>query len=314
MAPSTTTAAMIEVSGLTKHYGAVTAVDDIAFTVAPGSVFAFLGTNGAGKSTTIGCLTTTVAFDNGAAHVAGADVAREPDRVRRAIGVVFQDSLMDATLSVRENLTTRARFYPTDAATVTTRIAELAELVELTGFLDRPYGGLSGGQRRRADIARALLHEPELLFLDEPTAGLDPASRATVWATIAALREQRGLTVFLTTHYMEETEQADRICIIDAGRIVAEGTPAQLRAAHSRSILTITTRDRAGLDAVLEGAGADADTGDTGDVVTIPVDGAARAREILRLHADGVIDFEFRHGRMDDVFLAVTRERVGAHR
>ncbi len=286
---------MIEVSGLTKRYGDVTAVDDITFAVRSGSVFAFLGTNGAGKSTTIGCLTTTIPFETGTVRIAGADLARDPDRVRRAIGVVFQESLMDAALTVRENLVTRARFYPMDAATIAARIAELAELVELTEFLDRRYGALSGGQRRRADIARALLHEPALLFLDEPTAGLDPASRATVWATIDSLRERRGLTVFLTTHYMEETEQADRICIIDAGRVIAEGTPAQLRAAHSRSILTIVTR--------------------AGDDLTIHVADAAQARAILDAHADDIADFEFRHGRMDDVFLALTgRDRTSAGR
>ena len=302
----------IEAAGLTKRYGRIIAVNEVSFTVRAGSVFAFLGTNSAGKSTTIGCLTTTVPFDGGAVRVAGADMAREPERVRRSIGVVFQESLMDGALTVRENLATRARFYRKNARAIAARIDDLSDLVELREFLDRRYGTLSGGQRRRADIARALLHEPAILFLDEPTAGLDPASRAVVWSTIHGLRERRGLTVFLTTHYMEETEEADMVCIIDAGRIVAEGTPAQLRAAHSRSILTVTSRDPVRLESVLARVSADA-TGD-GSVATIRVDSADAAREILAALGDAVTDFEFRHGRMDDVFLTLTgghRARVG---
>lgn len=304
----------IEVAGLTKRYGAVTAVNDLSFTVPAGSVFAFLGTNGAGKTTTIGCLTTTTPFDRGAVRVAGSDVVRDPGVVRQRIGVVFQESLMDAALTVRENLQTRARLYRTDASRISARIEELSDLIDLAPFLDRRYGRLSGGQRRRADIARALLHEPSLLFLDEPTAGLDPASRAAVWSTIRALRERRGLTVFLTTHYMEETEEADDVCIIDSGARIAEGSPHQLRAAHSSSILTVTTRDARGLRAVLQRVGVSNAAQDR-SVVTIHVDRADQALAILTAHGDAVVDFEFRHGRMDDVFLALTAARDrGANR
>lgn len=298
----------IEVAGLTKRYGSAAAVKDLSFTVPAGSVFAFLGTNGAGKSTTIGCLTTTTLFDHGAVNVAGSDVLRDPGIVRKRIGVVFQDSLMDAALTVRENLQTRCRLYGLEASRISARIEELSDLIDLDPFLDRRYGRLSGGQRRRADIARALLHEPSLLFLDEPTAGLDPASRAAVWSTIRMLRERRGLTVFLTTHYMEETEEADDVCIIDAGVLIAEGSPRGLRAAHSRSILTVTTRDVGGLRAVLERVGVD-DAAQDGSVVTIHVDHADQAMSILTAHGDAVVDFEFRHGRMDDVFLALTTAR-----
>lgn len=298
---------VIDVVGLTKRYGSVHAVDDVSFAVPAGSVFAFLGTNGAGKSTTIGCLTTTIPFDAGVVRMAGTDIARDADAVRRSIGVVFQDSLMDGALTVRENLRTRARYYSADDSKTLARIGELSALIGLDRVLDQRYGSLSGGQRRRADIARALLHEPPLLFLDEPTSGLDPASRAAVWSTIRTLRERRGLTVFLTTHYMEETEEADRICIIDAGRIIADGTPAQLRAAHSRSILTIVTRDRAALDAIVERVGAEATDAD--DAVDVRVDDTDQALAILRAHGDAVADFEFRHGRMDDVFLALTAGR-----
>lgn len=287
---TTRTAAPTVVRGLTKRYGDVTAVDDVSFEVPPGAVFAFLGTNGAGKSTTIGALTTVIEPDAGAISVAGHDVRTEGDAVRRSIGVVFQDSLLDAALTVRENLTVRARPYLGSTALIRERIESLTDLIDLGGFLDRRYGRLSGGQRRRADIARALLHDPEIVFLDEPTTGLDPASRQAVWHTVHELRERIGLTVFLTTHYLEETEEADRVCIIDRGRIIAEGTPDDLRARYSSSILTLVTAD---------------------GTERLSVADAAEARVILAARGDRILDFEFRHGRMDDVFLALTGRAAG---
>lgn len=302
-------AAAIEVSALTKRYEGVLAVDDISFEVAVGSVFAFLGTNGAGKSTTIGCVTTVLPFEAGEIAVDGHDVRRDAEPVRRQIGVVFQDSVLDAGLTARENLATRARFYTDDRGRIGERIAELSGLIGLDHLLDRRYGKLSGGQRRRVDIARALLHSPSILFLDEPTAGLDPASRAIVWSTIHDLRDRHGLTVFLTTHYMEETEEADLVSIIDEGRIIAQGSPAELRAKHSHSILTVTSTDREGLGRLAAASGV-AIT-DRGDTVELRVPDAQVARRLLADHGDDVLDFEFRHGRMDDVFLALTgREHV----
>jgi len=302
-------ATAISVSGLTKRFGDVLAVDDISFEVAAGSVFAFLGTNGAGKSTTIGCVTTVSPFDAGEIAIAGHDVRRDGEPVRGQIGVVFQDSMLDAQLTARENLTTRARFYLSDRAQIRDRVAELSALIGLDDFLDRRYGKLSGGQRRRVDIARALLHSPAILFLDEPTAGLDPASRAIVWSTVHDLRDRHGLTVFLTTHYMEETEEADLVSIIDKGRIIAQGTPTQLRAQHSHSILTITSRDPRGLETLAAASGLV--TTQRVGTVEVRVRDAGVARRLLADHGEDVIDFEFRHGRMDDVFLALTgREHI----
>ncbi len=298
----------IEVDGLVKSYRSVRAVDDVGFSVLDGQLFAFLGANGAGKSTTIGCLTTLLRADAGSMRVAGHDVRTQAEAVRAAIGVVFQRSLLDDGLTVRENLRLRATLSRVPRGRFASRLAELSALIELDEVLDRPYGRLSGGQRRRADIARALLHEPATLFLDEPTAGLDPASRVAVWSAIARLRRDHGLTVFLTTHYMEETEEADQVCIIDAGRLVASGTPTQLRARYSRSILSITTSDPAGLLADAGPAAASVEI--DGDIVRIAVAGADDARRILAAHGDRVRDFEFRHGRMDDVFLALTRVRT----
>lgn len=294
----------VDVSGLTKRYRDKVAVDDISFSVADGGVFAFVGTNGAGKSTTIGCLTTVLPFEAGEVRVTGHDVRRDGERVREAIGVVFQESLLDPLLTVRENLRLRGRLSRVARASLDTKIGDVSGLIGLDDFLDRRYGKLSGGQKRRADIARALLHEPAVLFLDEPTAGLDPASRALVWSTLHELSTRGDLTIFLTTHYLEETEEAARVCIIDDGRIIADDTPARLRAQYSRSLLTVTSDQPDSLVGLAHAVGAQP-TRDA-DVVVIGVDGAGTARRILAAHGDATRDFEFRHGRMDDVFLALT--------
>ncbi|WP_264159364.1 ABC transporter ATP-binding protein [Mycetocola spongiae] len=273
--------------------------------MAEGSIFAFLGTNGAGKSTTISCITTVTPFDGGTILVAGLTVGRDDTAIRHQIGVVFQQSILDSELTVRENLTVRAGFYGISGRERRERIAELSGLVALDDFLDRPYGQLSGGQKRRADIARALVHRPRILFLDEPTAGLDPQSREQVWTTIHALNKNVGLTVFLTTHYMEETEEADRVCVIDRGEIVAEGTPGQLRREYSRSILSITpvpgSTER--ITAALASWGMECEAG---EVLRITVENSMQSRHILAALGEDVADFEFRHGTMDDVFLALT--------
>jgi len=293
----------IVVRNLTKRYRSTVAVDDIGFEVEAGSVFAFVGTNGAGKSTTIACLTALLDLDAGQVTVLGHDIRTEPDAVRAAIGVVFQESVLDPLLTVRENLRVRGSFYGSTPKAVDARIRELSALIGLDDVLGRRYGRISGGEKRRADIARALLADPSLIFLDEPTAGLDPAGRALVWSTIRELRERHGLTVFLTTHYMEETEEADRVCMIDHGRLVAQGTPAELRATYSRSVLTVTSRDPAALAKLAAKAGCEIDDGTPAQIF---VPRAEVALRILREHADAVVDFEFKHGTMDDVFLAVT--------
>ncbi|WP_295842116.1 ABC transporter ATP-binding protein [uncultured Microbacterium sp.] len=291
----------IEVVDLCRDYGARRAVHDLSLSVPAGSVFAFLGENGAGKSTTIGCITTTLTPTSGSITVNGYDVEHEPHNVRASIGAVFQSSLLDPLLSVRENLAIRAGFYGLDAREARRRIETLSDLVGLGSFLERRYGPLSGGQKRRADIARALVHEPRVLFLDEPTAGLDPQSRERIWATIHELRASRGTTVFLTTHYMEETENADRVSIIDKGRIIAEGTPAQLRSQYSSSILTVRSDNQAGVVAGCRARGIDARV--VGGDIEIPLASSQAARELLSVLP--INDFEFRHGTMDDVFLAL---------
>jgi ABC-2 type transport system ATP-binding protein len=226
--------AAVQADGLVKHYGSgngvIEAVRGVDLRVESGEVFGFLGPNGAGKSTTVRMLTTLLSITSGTATVAGIDVAREPDAVRHRIGVALQEAGLDDRQSGRELLVLQARLFGLSAAEATARAAELLELVELEDAADRRIKGYSGGMKRRLDLASALVHRPEVLFLDEPTTGLDPASRLTVWDELRRINE-RGTTVFLTTQYLEEADQlCDRLAIIDDGRIVREGTPARLKA------------------------------------------------------------------------------------
>src|SRR5699024_9772710 len=220
-ATNLTMSPILKVRDLVKRYGDTVAVDGLSFDVSQAEIFAFLGENGAGKTTTISCLIGIDQATSGEIELQGGQVDSEK------LGVVFQQSVLDPLLSAKENLETRGQLYP---GVGKQRVAQLIEQIGMEGFADRRYGVLSGGEKRRTDIARALLHSPDILFLDEPTAGLDPRSRRQVWDTINSLRNDVGLTVFLTTHYMEETELADSVLIIDRGKEVASGTPMELRA------------------------------------------------------------------------------------
>jgi ABC-2 type transport system ATP-binding protein len=228
------TSSAVEAEGLVKTYrsraGTVEAVRGVDLRVETGELFGFLGPNGAGKSTMIRMLTTLLSVTSGTARVAGHDVAREPDAVRRRIGVALQEAGLDPRQTGRELLVLQGRLFDLSAREAAERSVELLELVELTEAADRPIKGYSGGMKRRLDLASALVHEPEVLFLDEPTTGLDPASRLTVWDEVRRINE-RGTTVFLTTQYLEEADQlCDRLAIIDDGKIVREGTPPRLKA------------------------------------------------------------------------------------
>src|SRR3954452_15524188 len=235
-----TSAPAVEAAGLVKHYGDIEAVRGVDLRVDAGEVFGFLGPNGAGKSTTVRMLTTLLSITAGSARVAGIDVARDPDAVRRRIGVALQEAGLDSRQTGRELLVLQGRLFALSTAEAQRRAEPLLELVELEDAADRRIKGYSGGMKRRLDLASALVHEPEVLFLDEPTTGLDPASRLTVWDEVRRINE-RGTTVFLTTQYLEEADRlCDRLAIIDDGLIVREGTPGQLKA---------DLRERRGLDA-----------------------------------------------------------------
>jgi ABC-2 type transport system ATP-binding protein len=253
----TSTAAAVEAEGLVKTYrsrtGTVEAVRGVDLRVKTGEVFGFLGPNGAGKSTTVRMLTTLLSLTSGTAHVAGLDVAREPDAVRRRIGVALQEAGLDSRQTGRELLVLQGRLFDLSAREAEAKTDDLLELVELTDAADRPIKGYSGGMKRRLDLASALVHQPEVLFLDEPTTGLDPASRLTVWDEVRRIND-RGTTVFLTTQYLEEADRlCDRLAIIDGGRIVREGTPEQLKA-ELRERLRLT-RDATLEDVFLDATG-----------------------------------------------------------
>ncbi len=291
---------IIEINNLKKYFGEIRAVDDITFRVKEGELFAFLGLNGAGKSTTISILCGQLQKDAGSVVIDGSDIERDADRIKSEIGIVFQNSLLDKLLTVRDNLKLRAALYGITDDAFRKRLDSLTELLDLEELLKRPVGKLSGGQRRRIDVARALLHEPKILILDEPTTGLDPQSRKMVWSVIEHLRKKEGLTVFLTTHYMEEAGDADFVVILDSGKISAEGTPHDLKSAHAKDAIKLYAADLSQLDAL--GIPYTAENG----YAKIEAPDTAYAKELILRHPELFDDFEIIKGKMDDVFLAVT--------
>lgn len=299
---------ILEIEHLSKSYGDVRAVNDISFHIDEGEFFSFLGVNGAGKSTTINIITTVLPKDSGKVVVFGADIDRDPLKVRKKIGIVFQNSVLDGRLSVYDNLSSRAALYGFYGEDKKKRIAKIAETLELGEFLKRPYSKLSGGQRRRTDIARALINTPELLILDEPTTGLDPQTRKTVWAAVDRIRRETGMSVLLTTHYMEESAAADRIIIIDEGRLVAEGSPVELKDRYSSDTVRLFVPRSDAVDNMLlaSGCGYSYDS----NFYKISVGGSREALEFLNAHPEFTADFEVVKGDMDDVFLNVTGKKL----
>ena len=295
---------IMEISHLYKSFGEVKSVQDLNFCVKKGELCAFLGVNGAGKSTTINIMCGELRKDSGSVRICGADLDREPDSIRRKLGVVFQGSALDKDLSVRDNLRSRAALYGIHGKAFEKRLEELTELLDFADLLKRPLGKLSGGQRRRIDIARALLHEPEILILDEPTTGLDPQTRTNLWQVIGRLRREQGMTVFLTTHYMEEAADADYVVIIDHGRIAAEGTPLTLKNTYTGDFITlygITEEQVKTLGASYESIR---------DAYRVFVKDTAAATELILRYPEIFRDYEITKGKMDDVFLAVTGKKL----
>ena len=291
---------LIQIEHLQKHFGEVHAVNDLSFKVKKGELFAFLGVNGAGKSTTINILCGQLKKDGGSVEICGTDIDRDPDTVKRSLGVVFQNSVLDKELSVKDNLESRAALYSIHGAAFKNRLAELSQLLDFEDLLRRPVGKLSGGQRRRIDIARALFHEPEILILDEPTTGLDPQTRSLLWAVVDRLRREKNMTVFLTTHYMEEAADADYVVILDHGKIAAEGTPLQLKNSYTGDFITIYGIDE---DSV-KSLGAPYKS--IRDAYRVRVQDTAAATQLIIEHPEIFRDYEITKGKMDDVFLAVT--------
>lgn len=301
---------IIEVRGLSKSYGTVQAVKNIDFYVETGKLFAFLGPNGAGKTTTINIICTLLDKDQGEVVVDGCTLGRDNQQIRDRIGIVFQESVLDPLLTVKENLVTRGSIYGLAPQTVETNIAKAMKVTMIEDLANRRYGTLSGGQRRRTDIARALVHRPKVLFLDEPTTGLDPQTRKSVWDMIEELRREEGMTIFLTTHYMEEAEKADYVIVIDDGQIAARGTPAELKDKYSADALEIKPIDRAKALAALAGAGI-AST-QQADLILITLPSTIHALPILALLEGNIAGFQVLNGTMDDAFIGITGKEIRA--
>lgn len=295
---------IIEINHLNKSFGEVQAVQDLSFRVKEGELFAFLGVNGAGKSTTINIMCGQLSKDKGSVVIDGMSLDESLDLIKSELGVVFQNSVLDSALSVYDNLESRAALYGIMGADFKTRLAELAELLDFKDLLKRAVGKLSGGQRRRIDIARALFHRPRILILDEPTTGLDPQTRQTLWNVISDLRKNENMTVFLTTHYMEEAAEADYVVNLDNGKISAEGTPLELKNKYTGDYITIYGAQEEGIKKL------GVEYQPVKDAFRLSVPDTKAATELIIKHPDLFNDYEITKGKMDDVFLYVTGKKL----
>lgn len=295
---------IIEIKHLSKSFGDIKAVQDLSFCVKRGELFAFLGVNGAGKSTAISIMCGQLAKDAGEVTIDGKSIDGNMNEIKQELGVVFQNSVLDKALSVHDNLQSRAGLYGITGKAFKIRLNELAKLLDFEDLLKRTVGKLSGGQRRRIDIARALLHRPKILILDEPTTGLDPQTRKLLWDVVTEQRSKENMTVFLTTHYMEEAADADYVVILDSGKIAAEGTPLALKNTYTGDFVTLygTAEEqvkefRLPYEKIR-------------DAYRIAVPNTAKATELILTHPEIFKNYEITKGKMDDVFLAVTGKKL----
>lgn len=293
---------IIKVYNLKKSYKDVVAVNDISFDVKSGSLFAFLGVNGAGKSTTINILCTLLKKDDGKVMINGNDLDKDSLKIKNDIGIVFQNGVLDNLLTVKENLTVRASYYGLRGAQWSSRLQKLTEILSLEEILKRPYGKLSGGQKRRVDIARGIIHEPKILFLDEPTTGLDPQTRQNIWRVIEDLRTKNNTTIFLTTHYMEEADNAHEVVILDSGKIIAQDTPIRLKSKFSGEYIKIYGIRSRKTEEII----AKYDYLYENDYYKINVKNSDDAVRFITSHKELLTNFEVIKGNMDDVFLNAT--------
>ena len=291
---------IMQITHLSKSFGEVKAVQDLSFCVKEGELFAFLGINGAGKSTTINIMCGQLSKDSGSIQIDGQNLDSNMDLIKRKLGVVFQSSVLDSALSVYDNLESRAALYGIVGTAFKDRLSELANLLDFEELLKRPVGKLSGGQRRRIDIARALFHKPKILILDEPTTGLDPQTRKNIWNVISYLRKNENMTVFLTTHYMEEAAEADYVVIIDNGKISAEGTPLELKNTYTGDYITLYGANEQDVKKI----GVEYER--IRDAYRLSVPDTRTATGLIIKYPQLFDDYEITKGKMDDVFLAVT--------
>jgi multidrug/hemolysin transport system ATP-binding protein len=299
---------VIEVKGLHKFYGNIHAVKGIDFYVEKGKVFAFLGPNGAGKSTTIDIICTFLKQDEGEVLVYGNKLGEKDDEIRSIIGAVFQDGLLDGLLTIEENLQIRGAFYGLRGSKLKQAIVEVAEVTEIKDLLKRQYKNLSGGQRRRCDIARALINTPKILFLDEPTTGLDPQTRKMVWETISTLQKKTKMTIFLTTHYMEEAANADYVIVIDNGIIAAKGTPAELKENYSCDKLIISSKHIEKIETILLQEAIEYEK--IANQLIIKIGSTLESLAIIDKCRPDISGFEVIRGTMDDAFIGITGKEI----
>lgn len=299
---------IIEVRDFVKKYGKFTAVDHVSFEVEEGSVFAFLGPNGAGKSTTINTLCTIFEKTSGTLVIDGKDVSHKKDAVRNVIGVVFQEATLDNKMTVLENMAMHCRFYSIPKNETAERIDFALNIVDLLDWKKAMVSSLSGGMKRRVEIARSLLHYPKVLFLDEPTTGLDPQTRAHIWDYIVKLQKEKNITIFLTTHYMDEAEICSKVAIMDGGKIVAMDTPYRLKQQYTKDKAYITTNDEDGLESLLDQAGFiyKKKTG----YYSIEVTNLPDLMAILSKHQQSITELEIKKGTLNDVFLTITGKDI----
>lgn len=296
---------MIEIHHLYKSFKDVKAVNDLSFHIKEGELFAFLGVNGAGKSTTISMICGQLTKDAGEIIIGGQKLEEHPDDVRKNLGVVFQNCVLDKQLTVLDNFRCRAALYGISGKAFHDRLRELSDLLSLDGLLKRTVGKLSGGQRRRIDIARAIFHKPKILILDEPTTGLDPQTRKIVWKAVEELRKNENMTVLLTTHYMEEASEADYVIIIDSGKIAAKGTPLELKNTYTGDFITLYGAE----EKIVSMLGCPYKKIPGAYRLSVP--DTAAAAKLIHANPELFQDFEIVKGRMDDVFLAVTGKQTG---
>jgi ABC-2 type transport system ATP-binding protein len=299
---------IIEVKNFTKKYGDFTAVNDISFEVEEGTIFAFLGPNGAGKSTTINTLCTIFEKTSGTLLIDGKDVTTQKSEVRSTIGVVFQDATLDNKMTINENLKMHCVFYNIPKKEVEERIQFVLKLVDLLKERNKMVGALSGGMKRRVEIARGLIHYPKVLFLDEPTTGLDPQTRAHIWEYITKLQKERNITIFLTTHYMEEAEICNKVAIMDGGVIVAYDTPYSLKKQYTKDKAYITTENEQELEKLLEEYKLEYVKKD--GYYKVDAENISGLLQVLSLQKDVISDIEIKKGTFNDVFLEITGKKI----
>lgn len=303
---------IIQVEGLKKHFGKVKAVDDISFQVERGELFGFLGVNGAGKSTTINMLCTMLHPTDGEATICGLRVGKDDEEIRKRIGVVYQNNCLDERLTVKENLMIRSALYEKSERVRKKRVMNVCEILELEDVYNRKFKMLSGGQKRRCEIARALVHAPEIMFLDEPTTGLDPATRKAVWQSMEKLRKEENMTIFLTTHYMEEAARASHIAVLDSGKLKEYGTPFSLKETYAKDRLRLLPK--AGCEQRLEQYLLQNEKSykKKEEAYIVVTQDSMAALPVLAQVKELISGFEMLQGTMDDVFLNVTGKTLEA--